>query len=62
MPTTNDAIDGTVAGTIAVADPVKPPTAEAIRDLHAEALRIVMLTGDTQSTAAAVAANLRSMR
>ena len=46
MPTTNDAIDGTVAGTIAVADPVKPPTAEAIRDLHAEALRIVMLTGE----------------
>ena len=53
------AIDGTVAGTIGVSDPVKPSTAEAIRALHADGLRIVMLTGDTQSTAAAVAANLQ---
>ena len=41
------AIDGKAAGLIGVADPIKDSTAEAIRDLHAEGIRIVMLTGDS---------------
>jgi Cu+-exporting ATPase len=49
------AIDGTAAGLIGVADPVKATTGEAIRALHAEGLRIVMLTGDSRVTADAVA-------
>ncbi len=52
------AIDGTAAGLIGVADPIKESTAEAIRDLHAEGIRIVMITGDNQITANAVAGNL----
>ncbi|MCP5093896.1 MAG: HAD-IC family P-type ATPase, partial [Gammaproteobacteria bacterium] len=40
------AIDGKAAGLISVADPVKQSTPEAIHDLHAEGIRIVMLTGD----------------
>ena len=49
------AIDGAAAGLIGVADPVKATTSEAIRALHAEGLRIVMLTGDSRVTADAVA-------
>ena len=49
------AIDGAAAGLIGVADPVKATTGEAIRALHAEGLRIVMLTGDSRITADAVA-------
>jgi P-type Cu+ transporter len=49
------AVDGVLAGLIGVADRVKPTTAEAIRALHAEGLRIVMLTGDSRVTAEAVA-------
>jgi Cu+-exporting ATPase len=52
------AIDGKLAGLIAVADPIKPTTAEAIDRLHAEGLRIVMLTGDSAVTATAVAGKL----
>jgi Cu+-exporting ATPase len=52
------AIDGRPAGIIAVADPVKDSAAQAIRDLQAEGLRIVMLTGDSQATAEAVARRL----
>ncbi|MBA2303146.1 MAG: HAD-IC family P-type ATPase, partial [Acidobacteria bacterium] len=52
------AIDGTLAGTIGAADPIKSSTAEAIRLLHGEKLRVVMLTGDNQATAAAVASKL----
>jgi Cu+-exporting ATPase len=52
------AIDGRVAGLIAVSDPLKVTTAEAIRALRAAGLRIVMLTGDTRSTAMAVARKL----
>jgi len=52
-------VDGELAGLIAVADPIKPTTAEAIADLHAEGLRIVMLTGDSATTARAVAAALK---
>ena len=52
-------VDGELAGLIAVADPIKATTAEAIADLHAEGLRIVMLTGDSATTAQAVAAALK---
>jgi Cu+-exporting ATPase len=52
------AIDGKPAGIVAVADPIKPTTAEAIGELHALGLKIVMLTGDNRHTAAAVAKTL----
>jgi len=52
------AIDGQVAGLIGVADPIKDATGEAIRDLHTEGIRIVMLTGDSNATAKAVSDKL----
>lgn len=52
------AIDGKPAGILAVADPIKATTAEAIKDLHALGLEIVMLTGDNRRTAAAVVKQL----
>jgi P-type Cu+ transporter len=52
------AVDGALAGTIGAADPVKASTREAISLLHAEGLRVVMLTGDNERTARAVAAAL----
>ncbi|MDH3629909.1 MAG: heavy metal translocating P-type ATPase [Gammaproteobacteria bacterium] len=52
------AIDGKAAGLISVADPIKQSTQEAIRDLYAEGVRIVMLTGDNPTTAQAVAGKL----
>ena len=52
------AIDGKPAGILAVADPIKSTTAEAIRELHALGLKLVMLTGDNRRTAAAVARQL----
>lgn len=52
------AIDGKVAGLIGVADPIKDTTSEAIRDLHSEGIQIVMLTGDSNVTAKAVAKKL----
>jgi len=52
------AIDGKPAGLLGVADPVKASTPEAISLLHNEGLRIVMLTGDNQTTAEAVARRL----
>ena len=52
------AVDGSAAGLLAVSDPIKPTTAEAVRDLHALGLRIVMLTGDHEATARAVAEEL----
>ena len=52
------AIDGKAAGLIGVADPIKGSTPEAIADLHKEGLRVVMLTGDSRTTAMAVAAKL----
>ena len=52
------AIDGAAAGLIAVADPIKQTTAKAIADLHAEGVAIVMLTGDNEITATAVAEKL----
>jgi Cu+-exporting ATPase len=51
-------VDGKVGGLVGVADPVKSTTIEAIRDLHATGMRIVMLTGDSRTTAAAVANKL----
>nr|WP_283815089.1 MULTISPECIES: heavy metal translocating P-type ATPase [unclassified Bradyrhizobium] len=52
------AVDGRVAGVIAIADPVKPSAANALQALRAEGLRIVMLTGDNETTARAVAKTL----
>ncbi len=52
------AIDGKPAGILAVADPIKPTTAEAIAQLHKLGLKLVMLTGDNRRTAAAVAKQL----
>jgi Cu+-exporting ATPase len=49
------AVDGAYAGLVGVADRIKATTAEAIKALHAEGLRIVMLTGDSRVTAEAVA-------
>jgi Cu+-exporting ATPase len=51
-------VDGAVAGLIAVADPVKETTPAAIAALRAAGLRVVMLTGDNRTTAAAVAGRL----
>jgi len=52
------AIDGKAAGLIGVADPIKETTEAAIKDLHAEGVEVVMLTGDNQTTANAVAGKL----
>ncbi|MCR4308914.1 MAG: heavy metal translocating P-type ATPase [Deltaproteobacteria bacterium] len=52
------AADGKAAGLLGVADPVKGTTPEAIRQLHEEGIRIVMLTGDSKTTAEAVAGKL----
>jgi P-type Cu+ transporter len=52
------AVDRRVVGLIGVADPIKETTAEAIRQLHGEGIRLVMLTGDNRTTADAVARRL----
>ena len=51
-------VDGAVVGILGVADPIKDNTPEAIAALHAEGVRVVMLTGDNRKTADAVAATL----
>ncbi len=51
-------VAGKIAGLLGVADPIKPSTPEAIQQLHDEGLRVVMLTGDSRTTANAVAAKL----
>ena len=51
-------VEGRIAGLLAVADPVKDSTAEAIEQLRREGLRIVMVTGDSRTTAQAVASRL----
>jgi len=52
------AVDGLLAGLIGVADPIKGSTLDAIRALQAEGMRIVMMTGDSKTTAQAVAKKL----
>jgi Cu+-exporting ATPase len=52
------AIDGKPAGLLVVADPIKPSTPEAVRMLHEAGIRIVMLTGDSLTTAQAVGRKL----
>jgi Cu+-exporting ATPase len=52
------AVDGKPAGILGVADPIKETTPEAIRMLHMDGIRIVMLTGDNRTTAQAVAGKL----
>nr|WP_108854999.1 heavy metal translocating P-type ATPase [Defluviimonas aquaemixtae] len=52
------AVDGRVVGLVAVADPIKATTEGAIRNLHAQGIRVIMATGDNQRTAEAVAAKL----
>jgi Cu+-exporting ATPase len=49
------ALDGKPAGLIGIADPIKPSALQAVRDLKAEGLRLMMLTGDSRATAQAVA-------
>ena len=51
-------VDGMPAGIITVADPIKPTTSEAVRDLHSLGLEVVMVTGDNRRTADAVARQL----
>ena len=52
------AVGGKVAGLLAIADPIKETTSEAIKALHEQGIRIVMLTGDNRRTAEAVAKQL----
>jgi len=52
------ALDGALVGIVAVADPIKDSTAQAIRELHAQGLRVIMATGDNERTAQAVAGKL----
>ncbi len=52
------AIDGKLAGAVAIADPIKPTSPAAIAALRANGLRLIMLTGDHPRTAAAIAAQL----
>jgi Cu+-exporting ATPase len=52
------AVDGKLAGLIGVSDPIKESSAEALRQLHDEGVRVVMATGDSRTTAAAVARKL----
>ena len=51
-------VDGLLAGLLGVADPIKESTPEAIGELHAHGIRIVMLTGDSRTTAESVARKL----
>src|SRR5215213_8002825 len=51
-------VDGKPAGLIGVADPIKSTTPDAVKQLHAEGIRLVMLTGDSRTTAEAVARKL----
>jgi Cu+-exporting ATPase len=51
-------VDGKPGGLVGVADPIKESTAEAVRVLHEEGIRVMMLTGDSRTTAQAVAKKL----
>jgi len=52
------AVNGDAIGVLGIADPIKPTTKEAVRELHAIALKIIMCTGDNQRTAESVAREL----
>ncbi len=52
------AVDGQIAGLLVVSDPIKETTPDAIKQLHAEGIKIVMLTGDNRATAEAVGRKL----
>src|SRR3546814_17994858 len=52
------AVDGRVAGILAIEDPIKATTAEALAALRKEGISVVMLTGDNRTTAQAVARKL----
>ncbi len=52
------AVEGVAVAAIGVADPIKPTTMEAIKSLHAAGLKVIMLTGDSERTASAVAKQL----
>jgi Cu+-exporting ATPase len=52
------AVDGVAAGLLGVADPIKPTSPEAIQGLHADGVRVVMVTGDSRATAEAVGKKL----
>ena len=52
------AVDGRLAGLVSVVDPIRASTPEAIRLLHADGLRLIILTGDSRTTAEAVARQL----
>jgi Cu+-exporting ATPase len=52
------AVNGQYAGSIGVADPIKPSSADALRELKGQGIRLVMLTGDNQATAQEIARNL----
>ncbi|MBR1135265.1 MULTISPECIES: heavy metal translocating P-type ATPase [Bradyrhizobium] len=54
----NMAVDGKLAGLFAIADPVKASTPAALKDLKAEGVKVIMLTGDNRTTAKAVARQL----
>ena len=54
----NMAVDSKLAGILAIADPVKQSTPAALRELGAEGVRVIMLTGDNRTTAQAVARRL----
>lgn len=51
-------VDGTLAGLLGVADPIKPTTPDAVRALIADGVRLVMLTGDNRTTAQAIGSRL----
>jgi Cu+-exporting ATPase len=53
------AIDGKIAGLLGMADPIKETTSDAIKQLHDDGIRIVMLTGDNMTTATTVAKKLK---
>jgi Cu+-exporting ATPase len=53
------AVEHKIVGLLGVADPIKQTTPEAIRQLHADGIRIVMLTGDSRTTAKSVAKKLQ---
>jgi len=53
------AVDNRLVGLLGVADPIKPSTPEAIEILHREGVRVLMVTGDNQTTAEAVAKHLK---